>query len=140
MAAALTRSRLLVDDLANALALLDIQQREHKEEETKISWAIIRTVGEMVAVEKKLDAAEARIIELEDVKEQVAAEKKCNRALADDLADCMDLLDLADMGALEARERDGNTIYRLVDRVEAVQKKLDAANGRLKELGAAVIE
>ena len=66
MAAALTRSRLLADDLANALALLDIQQREHKEEETKINEAICRTVGEMVAVQKKLDAAEARIIELED--------------------------------------------------------------------------
>ena len=35
LAAALTRSRLLADDLANALALLDIQQREHKEEEMK---------------------------------------------------------------------------------------------------------
>ena len=59
-------SQLLADDLANALALLDIQQREHKEEETKINEAICRTVGEMVAVQKKLDAAEARIIELED--------------------------------------------------------------------------
>ena len=100
-------------------------------------------MARLVAITGPMDEAKkADLIEALDpiLKEQVAAEKKCNRALADDLADCMDLLDLADMGALEARERDGNTIYRLVDRVEAVQKKLDAANGRLKELGAAVIE
>ena len=100
-------------------------------------------MARLVAITGPMDEAKmADLVAMLDpiLKEQVADHQKCNRALADDLADCKALLDLADMGALEQRERDSNTIYRLVDRVEAVQKKLDAANGRLKELGAAVIE
>ena len=100
-------------------------------------------MARLVAITGPMDDAKtAAIIAALDpiLKEQVASERMCNQALAGDLAACKARIDLIEEIAQERREMDGNTIYRLVDRVVAVQNKLDAANARLKDLGAAVIE